>query len=71
MWTAPLADEPVALGRYGQAPDVIEAPGPAFLKVAEPTLESMQYVVAVAVFTRMFLIPASYEAWRTAEVAPA
>jgi hypothetical protein len=27
---------------YGQAPEVIGAPGPAFLNVAEPTDESMQ-----------------------------
>jgi hypothetical protein len=48
----------------------MSADGPLFLNVAAPTVDCMQYVVAVAVLIRMCLMPASYDAWRIADVAP-
>ena len=67
----PLASQTGSAELYGQAPETMSADGPAFLKTAWPTVDWMQYVVAVADCTTMCLMPASYEAWRTADVAPA
>src|SRR4051795_11398918 len=48
----------------------MSADGPAFMKTEVPTVDWMQYVVAVADLTMMCLMPASYEACSTADVAP-
>jgi hypothetical protein len=56
---------------YGQAPETMSAEGPAFFQVTEPTVDWMQYVVEFADCTTMCLMPASYEACSTADVAPA
>src|ERR671922_1115751 len=57
--------------RYGQAPVTMSAPGPGFFQVSAPTVDSMQYVVPVADWMKMFLTPASYVVCRYASVAPA
>src|SRR5205085_8269986 len=44
---APLAASGVSLA-YGQEPETMSADGPAFLNVAWPTVDWMQYVVADA-----------------------
>jgi hypothetical protein len=44
---------------YGQAPVTMSEPGPDFFHVSAPTTEWTQYVVAVAAWMTMFLIPAS------------
>ena len=48
----------------------MSAAGPPFLYVAWPTTLWMQYDAAVARTTLTFLMPWSYDAFRTADVRP-